>query len=114
VGQAEVVEGVEAAEARGDDVVREQQQRADDGEQLAPVPRRGVHAAAVGVDAADLRVRPPDREHEHAHGRDEVHARPAGEGEGQAQHVQAAGAPVAEQQPGGLPPAYVSRTFACQ
>ena len=112
VAEAEVVERFDGAERGGDGVVGEEQQRADDAEDAAAAPAGGVDAAAVGVEAADLRVGPADDEDQQAHRADEPEAGPPGDEERQAQHVEPAGAPVAEEQGAGLEPVDVPRPLA--
>src|SRR5690242_7510974 len=104
LADAEVVEAVEGAEGGGDGVVGEEEERADDAQELGALPGGGVDAAAVGIEAADLGVCPGDGEDEDAHRADEPEAGAAGDEEGEAEDVEAAGAPVAEEESAGLEP----------
>ena len=58
--------------------------RADDSERAAGLFGRGIHAAAVGIDATDLPVCPGDGEDQQAHRHDEPKARAPREEERQA------------------------------
>src|SRR2546421_5857730 len=108
------MERIDRAEARGDGVIGEEQERADDAEQTAALLGGGVDAAAVRVDAADLRVRPADREDQQAHAGDQPEAASPSDEERQTEHVEAAGPPVPEQQRRGLKPVDVPRALAVQ
>src|SRR2546423_13270983 len=93
-----------SAERSCDRVIGEEQQCADDCQDLAAAAGGGVDAAAIGIDAANLRVGPPDADDEDAHAGDEVEAGGAGDGKGQPKDVEAAGAPITKEQSAGLGP----------
>ncbi len=107
-----VVHAIHRGEGGGDDVIGEEQECADDREDFAGVPRGGVDAAAIGIAFADDGVGPADGGDESADTRDIPEAGMLGVVEGEAQHVEAAGAPVAVEHGAGVIPFEFARTFS--
>src|SRR5438445_12293293 len=64
---AEILKGGERADGRSDQVIGDEQKRADDGYDFAAMPHAGVNAAAVGIKTADDHVVEADEGSEHAH-----------------------------------------------
>src|SRR5438552_2523445 len=61
ITQTEIMERVHRAERRRDRVIREEQQRPDHPQEPAVMPGGRVDAAAIRIDAANLRIGPPNR-----------------------------------------------------
>ena len=94
---AQVRKGGERADSGGDDVIRDQKKRADDGDDFRTMTHAGVHAAAVGVVLADGHVIHPDQRREQAHRRNQPERTVSRDGKRQTDDVSLAGAPVAVQ-----------------
>ena len=96
VRHAQIDERRECAERGGDDVIRDEQKRPDDGNDLRAVPHAGVHAAAVRVVLADEHVVERDQPRDHAHGqRSARRSYSPATAKGQADDIRFGGAPVA-------------------
>ncbi|MCH8807471.1 MAG: molybdopterin-dependent oxidoreductase, partial [Planctomycetes bacterium] len=100
-----------ARNRRRHDVVGEQQDRPHGAQgRVQQTPGR-VHAAPVRIDTADDRVGPADDEDEPADGGDEIRRRHPGVEKSQPEHVEAAGAQVAEEHRTGQEPLQVAGTI---
>ena len=64
---AEILKGRERADRRGDQVIGDEQKRADDGNDFGAMADAGVNAAAIRIKPADDDVVDPDERGEHAH-----------------------------------------------
>src|SRR5438067_6942542 len=63
----EILERGERADGRGDQVIRDEQKRADDGKNFRAMTHARVNAAAIRVKMANDHVVDPDERREHAH-----------------------------------------------
>ena len=95
VRHAQVDERRERAQRGGDDVICNEQERPDDGDDLRAVAHAGVDAAAVRVVLADEDVVERDQAGDHAHGRDQPEGTVARHRKGEADDVRLGSTPVA-------------------
>lgn len=100
-----------ARNRRRHDVVGEQQDRPHGAQGRVQQTAGRVHAAPVRIDTADDRVGPADDEDEPADGGDEIRRRHPGVEKSQPEHVEPAGAQVAEEHRTGQEPLQVTGTI---
>ena len=92
---AEICKSGKRADGRRYQIVSDEKECADNGDDLAAVPHARIHAAAVRIKAADDHVIDADERGENAHGGDEPERCIAGNRECEADDVGFARAPVA-------------------
>src|SRR3954452_2173000 len=92
---AEVSKGGERADRGRNQIIRDEQKCADDGNDLAAMSHTRVDAAAVRIEAADDHVIDPNQRDEHAHQRDQPERSIAGHRESEANDIGFARTPVA-------------------
>jgi hypothetical protein len=97
MGKPEIVKCGQRADRRGDNVIGDQQEGADNRNDVRPMTHACVHAAAVGVMFADGDVIGADQRDEQAHAGDQPERAVSRDGECQANDVRFACAPVAVQ-----------------
>src|SRR5207302_7466762 len=91
---AEILKCGKGADRSGDQVIRDEQERADDGDDLGAMADAGIDAAAVRIEPANDDVVDPDERGENAHRADQPERRVAADGESQTDYVRFARAPV--------------------
>ncbi len=99
--EAQIIKSGERTDGRRDNVIGNEKEGADNGNDDGPVAHAGINAAAVRVVAADGHVIDADQGGQQAHGGDEPEGTVAADGKGQADDVGLAGAPVAIENGGG-------------
>src|SRR5438309_8178535 len=108
---AEILKGGKRADGRSDQVIGDEQKRADDGYDFAAMPHAGINATAVRIKAADDHVVEADECSEHAHRRDQPKRTVAGDSERKPNDVGLARSPVAVQNGGRAFPIDIARTL---
>src|SRR5207248_9287080 len=108
---AEILKGGQRADRRRDQIICNQQKRADDGDHFAAMAYARVNAAAVGIKTANDQVVDPDESSKHAHRGDQPERSVTGNSEGEADDVGFARAPIAVQNRGRAFPIDVARTL---
>ena len=101
MGQAQILKGRQRTDGGGHDVIRDQQERADDGDDFRPVPDAGIDPAAVRIMFADGHVVDPHQGGEQTHGRDQPKRTVTRHGKRQADDVGLAGTPIPVKNGGG-------------
>src|SRR5436190_6645138 len=108
---AEILKGGKRANGRSDQVIGDEQKRADDGYDFAAMPHAGVNAAAVGVKAADDHVVEADECSEHAHRRDQPKRTVARDSERKPNDVGLTRPPIAVQNRRRALPIHIARSL---
>ena len=93
--KSKIKERRERAKCRRDNVIRDQQERADNGDDLRAMAHTGVHTAAIGVVLADRHVIDAHKRGEQAHGQDEPERTIPRHRKRQADDICLAGPPIA-------------------
>ena len=83
------------ADRRRDQVIRDEQKRTDDGDDLRTMTDAGINTTAIRIEPADDDVVDPDERGQDAHRRDQPERRVTANGERQADDVRFARPPVA-------------------
>ena len=108
---AEILKRGKRADRRRDQVIGDEQKRADDGDDFGAMTHAGVNAAAIRIKPADDDVVDPDERGQNAHRGDQPERRVAADGKSQADDVGFARAPVAVQNRGRARHIYIARSL---
>ena len=111
---AKIADRRPSAQGRGDNKIRDEQERTGRCQKAALLPRRGIDAAAIRKMGADDDVVEADDRGEQADREDDRHGRKAGGDKGEADDVRLARAPIAVKQRGGALPIDVARAMDCR
>src|SRR6185436_12508961 len=112
--ETKIMKCIDSAERSSDRVIRKEKQRPHHCQNLASAFGRRVNAAAIGIDAADVGIRPADSQDQQAHRADQPERASPGHEEREAQDVKARRAPVAKEKSGGLEPVDVARPLSAE
>src|SRR5580704_15639327 len=93
--QTEILKGGESTERSSDNIVGDQEERADNGDDLGSMANAGVNSPSVRIMPADGHVIHADQRHQYTHGQDQPERAVAGYRESQAYDVGLACAPIA-------------------
>src|SRR5437773_6989278 len=107
----EILKSGKRADGRCYQIIGNEQKRADDGDDFAPMAHTRVNTAPVRIKPADDHVVEADQRRKHAHRRDQPERCVAGDRERETDHIGFAGTPVAVKNRSRALPIDIARTL---